>query len=891
MPPLTPPADLGPLRPALDAGELILTANQRLARALEQAWGAELAAAGGHTWRRPRIHALEHWFEGRWQELRDAAFEPALAGTPAAPAVELRLWHRVIADSPETPPGDPAFFAELAQSARQLLERWDLDDRAAGPNDSLLSHWLPQWRKAMKSRELLTREQTLELLLAGRAAGALPDAGAAHLVGFTSLPPRYQRVLESLCSRVIQHPPATPSGALRLATAADPAAELAAAADWAVARLQEAPQARIGIVIPDLAAARDAVERLLRDRLTPAHSLPDRVWNPPPCNISAAQPLAALPLPRTALGLLSLLTGSVSSGAACALLQDPCWGDAATELEVRVRAELELRDRSLVTPSAADLRDALVRAEAACHQPGLVSARLQGAVELHRRAPRRAGFRTWARHVRDCLERLDWPGRRGLDSHEFQQLQHWDELLERFAALAVTGEEIDWPDALDELRRQAAATAFQAQTPETGLQVLGVLEAAGLRFDALWVTGMTDERWPEPLDPHPLLPVALQRRLAMPRAQPARELDIALARLHALQTAAPEVVFSHPEREGEAELRVFAALRGLPAAAAAAPQPQPRTRSLTDVPAMETLAWGDAPPCTADEFRSGGSARLRDQSGCPFNAFATWRLGARPLPEPEPGLSRIERGELVHRALELFWSALPDQGALLALGESGRRQRLHGAIEGALNELARSRRELRGPRLHRVETACLFRLLEAWLAVELAREPFAVVAREQRLDLDLEGLPVRLRIDRIDRLADGRLLLLDYKTGAARAGGWDGDRPEEPQLPLYALAAAEPLAGLALARVRIDERQGCGFAGIADGALPGCKPLAEHGLPGDWAGALAHWRQALGTLAREFLNGTATIGHYHRSSADRDPLTALNRLPEIDMVQMIIDRS
>src|SRR5690606_35063998 len=104
------------------SGALVLTANQRLARAVAQAWGAELAAAGHRTWERPHVHALEHWFADQWQRLRDAAFEPALAGVPTAAAVEERLWHRVIADSAEIVTGEVAAFARLAHSARQLLE-------------------------------------------------------------------------------------------------------------------------------------------------------------------------------------------------------------------------------------------------------------------------------------------------------------------------------------------------------------------------------------------------------------------------------------------------------------------------------------------------------------------------------------------------------------------------------------------------------------------------------------------------------------------------------------------------------------------------------------------------------------------------------------------------
>ncbi|MGD9984186.1 MAG: hypothetical protein AB7S51_08505, partial [Porticoccaceae bacterium] len=85
-----PLVDLAPIRAALAAGELVLTPNQRLARGIEQAWGQELAATGTRVWERPRLYALEHWFERIWQELRDAAFAPALAGTVASAAVETR---------------------------------------------------------------------------------------------------------------------------------------------------------------------------------------------------------------------------------------------------------------------------------------------------------------------------------------------------------------------------------------------------------------------------------------------------------------------------------------------------------------------------------------------------------------------------------------------------------------------------------------------------------------------------------------------------------------------------------------------------------------------------------------------------------------------------------
>ncbi len=50
-----------------------------------------------------------------------------------------------------------------------------------------------------------------------------------------------------------------------------------------------------------------------------------------------------------------------------------------------------------------------------------------------------------------------------------------------------------------------------------------------------------------------------------------------------------------------------------------------------------------------------------------------------------------------------------------------------------------------------------------------------------------------MRIDRIDEMPDGSLAVIDYKTSASvpSPSSWLGDRPSDPQLPLYALAVEQ----------------------------------------------------------------------------------------------------
>ena len=67
------------------------------------------------------------------------------------------------------------------------------------------------------------------------------------------------------------------------------------------------------------------------------------------------------------------------------------------------------------------------------------------------------------------------------------------------------------------------------------------------------------------------------------------------------------------------------------------------------------------------------------------------------------------------------------------------------------------------------------------IARDLEREPFTVVQTEAECSVDVGGVQVRVKLDRVDRLADGSHAVIDYKTGAnARPAAWMGERPESP---------------------------------------------------------------------------------------------------------------
>jgi RecB family exonuclease len=145
------------------------------------------------------------------------------------------------------------------------------------------------------------------------------------------------------------------------------------------------------------------------------------------------------------------------------------------------------------------------------------------------------------------------------------------------------------------------------------------------------------------------------------------------------------------------------------------------------------------------------------------------------------------------------------------------------------------------------------RLVHALCELEAGRAPFTVLEREARHAIDCSGVTLQVRIDRIDRLPDGTLALIDYKTGEPKKEDWLGARPSQPQLLVYLRAMEEgTVAALANAHVTAE---GATFRGVADtgGRLP-----RVAGLAGDaWPRQVRTWRRLVEQAVGDFVEGRA----------------------------------
>ena len=870
----------------LDRHTTLITVNRRLSRVLRGEFDRAQLAAGAKVWESPDILPYTSWLKRSWNDFVAGADRslPALLSAEQ----DLSLWEQVISHRPPADTGQPllqsAEAARNAQAAWALLRGWRLeydDDLGfAGDEVRAFCGWARSYCSLCRRGNWVDLASVGDLLVDGLAAVHAAGTRRVLLAGFDALTPQQQSLFAALGELGIRvenrQAQSHDANALRFDFASRDD-ELEAAARWARQRIEDGASGTVGIVVPGLAAVRHRVEAIFEDVFAPGAARPGAAEPGHAFNISLGRPLAEVPVVSDALVSLRAMGGQLSLPDAGRWLLSPYLGGG--ELTWRARFDARLREIGEPRYTLARLGELAARVDGAPGAGHIDSsggkgapfvALLEGLQSRGVSGTRRQPVSEWAAQFSSWLVHAGWPGDRPLASDEFQAVAAFRELLGSLAALAPVLPPMEFSHALSQLRRLAARQVFQPRSGAAAVQILGVLEAVGVEYSHLWITGLHHQAWPEPARPNPFLPVGLQRELGMPRAGSEQQLRWARAWTARMRASAAEVIVSHPRQQGDELLRPSALIADVPAGEGGV---LIRSRVPGDTesvhgaaPTAEILDDQVAPAVDPSRPVRGGVSVFKDQAACPFRAFAIHRLGAGDVAAPDSSLDPRVRGNLAHRLLELLWQALGGQSRMLAMSQDGRAELIRTTAGRVLADEARQRPHTLRGRLLAMEQKRLESLADAWLDIEAGRAPFEVEA-EHSASSTIAGLPVTLRPDRIDRLDGGELFLVDYKTGRCNPKDWFGERPDEPQLPVYALAmddlGAGQVAGLAFGVLRPGE---LGYRGLGDGdeVAPGVSSVASSRLQGareapDWEAHKSLWRQRLTRLAQAYLEGDARV--------------------------------
>jgi len=325
------------------------------------------------------------------------------------------------------------------------------------------------------------------------------------------------------------------------------------------------------------------------------------------------------------------------------------------------------------------------------------------------------------------------------------------------------------------------------------LVILPLSQLLGRPLAALVLPGCDELSLPASPEPPGLWTPALRTLLGLPSRQQLAEVSRASWR-YALDFPHVDVLW----RLSEGGERVMAsglvqALR-LQQTGALAPDPRP-LRRIEKRSCVMPAPTGDALPLVRLS-----STAYEDLRRCPYRFFALRQLKLQADDEIDSDLDKRDFGNWLHHLLKLFHEALknaPESDAM------AREAMLDAAARQASRELALSDSEFLpfAASWPRVRSGYL-----AWLARHEASGAVFCEAEAWR-EVPLGALTLVGQIDRIDRLPDGRALLLDYKTEApAITAQRIKASLEDSQLAFYAALLTDDT--LAAAYLNVGEKDG-----------------------------------------------------------------------------------
>jgi probable DNA repair protein len=845
----------------LENGGRVVTASDRAARSLTLAFHRARRAEGLTAWPAPKIQDWKSFLRSAWEERTQ---DGRLLLNPAQ---EQALWSAIAANSRHMAAlleGPRHRLAALAVEAHELLcafapqflssaarSGWQQDPRG-------FSDWLTAFDETCRSGNLLsTSRLPLELLPL-----LLDSTQSKHppllLAGFDRILPT-QLALLNAWGNWQQIASGEPAAQVRFYEAESPEAELTACALWCSRQLAANPQARLLVVTQDAVSRRGEIERTFLQCAGLPHS-----GAAPLFEFSLGIPLSQVALARGASLLLRWLDGALAESELDWLLST---GQAAAdpqESAALLATMRTLRHRNLERTHWT--LEAFLNQSSASQLPVAWSQRMIEA----QRSLRAVQGRTqtpldWAALVPQLLAATGWPGDRPLSSAEFQAADRWEKAVETCGSLGFDGRRTSWQDFLSALAHTLDETLFAPQSREAPILIAGPAESAGLAADAVWFLGADEDHWPPKGATHPLLPPEVQRDFDMPHGTAPLDWELARAITTRLLATAPVVTFSFARQSEGSEARpsrlvaqLVGALQTLPAELVPPACPPQLAAPFEDASRIPF------PPGKAE----GGANVLTNQSQCPFKAFATARLAAKGWEPAEAGLTAAQRGSLLHAVLHAVWSGPPDgfgSRADLLKDPEGRKVFAAAHVQRVLQAELRPSIRSRMPRRYlELEELRLTTLVAEWLDYEATRIDFEVAGTEVDRVIHLAGLTLSLRLDRIDRLTDQTLLVIDYKTGDVSPKSWDLRRPDDVQLPLYAGFALDPkdevLGGLVFAKVRAGKQSFAGRVGAPAATLfDGLKANSTLMKTALTAEQLIDWKAYIEQLARDFVAGRAEV--------------------------------
>lgn len=800
----------------IQTNDTIIVANNRQVLAIKQS----IYELNGSI-KMPQIFSYRSWLEHFWKKNNPQRVVRLLS------LLELRYILKEITEK-NSINNSEAIIDELIKCyslcKTYFIDISTLPDFYANPS-SLLIKWISEFEKFKTENNCIDTTDLFSSVYKSLQSNI--KTGNYYAYGFKQRTPEQNKLFEilecqSLNSRSLENN-------IQALSFIDQDTELEAIAKWAKEVSLKNPNSQIGVVIPNLSQLQHLVKSTF-DQEFDANLLET---HHKPYNISLGMSLCQYPLIQHLLSVVKISSQIIN-------------GNIDLEMLIKTVTSPYIKGALIESNSRALLVNRILGL-------GCEEATTQKVLKLIKDCPVLIQIINSLRSLKidkkitleDSLDSINlllltwgFTSDRSLSSSEYQLFEKYQNESLILNRLSNFYKKVSLFDAIKILNTHLNSVIFQPKSGAANIHILGALEAEGLYFDHAWVSSMTSNFIPGKIKMPLFIPQKTSIEYELPNSNFLLVTEDAKVTLKALNNLSPETTYSYAKlMQNREEL------------------PSPyidfkdyQEGSIIKTSSRELIYIDDYKAPKIQELTiKKGVKTLQNQMSCAFRGFAG-RLDIDDFEAPHIGLSRLQQGNLIHKILETFFNEIKSGASLLRLTELELDNLIEKHTETATLSLPKSNYKLN-------EKIRLVKIIRQHIDLEKQRSDFEVIKTESTSEVDINGLKFSTRIDRMDRLANGDSLIIDYKTGKdVQVAQMTGDPIDQAQLPIYAVTNS--VDGVAFATINSND---CQFKAITKNKseLPLTKQAINR-MP-EWDKQINEWTSILNSASEQFQNGIASV--------------------------------
>tara|TARA_B100001173_G_scaffold36183_1_gene28021 strand:- start:354 stop:2972 length:2619 start_codon:yes stop_codon:yes gene_type:complete len=374
-------------------------------------------------------------------------------------------------------------------------------------------------------------------------------------------------------------------------------------------------------------------------------------------------------------------------------------------------------------------------------------------------------IRNWIDIINSNLKTMNWFC--DTDNSEDMNLikDHWFGLLREIERPASIYKNISFSLFLNLMKSLAEKIKFNQTSTFQNIKLISYDDINGMIFDNLWLTGLDNQQWPKKRKLQYFIASDLVKKYGMPDSSPENTVTSQSLLLKCLSSSASDVICSYPEFRDEMRLDFTNLLPEEDGDFSDGEDPGWFYGHYCNLNGSIITIEETLPKVENLEKLKGGTSTIQLYSQDPFSSFANGRLKIAQPTEYSYGLTPLMRGTLIHNAIAILFSEKPSTYDLKHWTKDQKKKNVSIAINSSYKRISDYFKEGLAESIKFHEKRKSEIILNNLIDFFVNQSNHTIHSIEENINFTHANLLLNLKIDRVNKSPDGKLHIIDFKTG------------------------------------------------------------------------------------------------------------------------------